>query len=457
MLNPSDWPNLFEEDFDFQFTNSKKDKKERDIQAETQRRMEQDLKQTNWELELDKIKQQFMNSTPFKTRLTTDRWDTYDGTLGRRELRQAKEKALSDLSNANFQKDTRDNLFRVEFDVYEFDPETVKVRLEDDNLVVEAKQQIQNGDSHRTKREFYRKVAVPSGANSERMICKLSNAGLLEVKIPAPPSYFEAFKDSKKNIGQTETDGPAETSPTYTSKTVFTPSTLGRSQGNTEYTTSTLGRTPSTTEYTTSTLGRRSTPSTTEYTTSTLGRTPKTREYTIGRIPITTDYASISSSPTRYTIRTKEYTPTKAEYVRSTSEYSPAPIGFTSSTRRSTPLTRGYTITTSEYSPLYTPSSTRFTPSTTSTKEYTAGITKKPSYSPTKYSTLPTRPRQRTNSSSSGRVYLGRSHTNTVDPKWRTRQHKISLSDSLDSEATLSSSPSDDLYGGHSSFSDFDL
>ena len=399
MLNPSEWPTFFGEDLQTDlFNDNKKDKKERDFQAETQKRMEQDMKQTNWELELEKIKQQFMNSTPFKTRLTSDGISTYDGTLGRREIRQAKEKALSDLSNANFQKDSRENLFKVEFDVYEFDPDTVKVRLEGDNLVVEAKQQAQNGNSHRTKREFYRKVAVPSGANSDRMICKLSTAGILEVKIPAPPSYLEAFKDSKKNTGQSMTDGSVESTPRYTSKTEFIPSSMGR--------------TPSTTEYT-----------------------------------------SISSSPKRYTIRTKEYTPTKTEYIRNTSEYSPVTTGYNSSTRRSTPLTRGYTISTTEYSP----STTRFTPSTIGTKEYTPGISKKGSYSPTKYSTLPSRQRQRSSSSNTGRVYLGRSHTNTVDPKWRTRQQKISLSDSLDSEATLSSSPSDDLYYGHSSFSDQDL
>ena len=403
MFSPSEWPTFFGEDLQTDlFNDNKKNTKERDFQAETQKRMEQDLKQTNWELELEKIKRQFMNSTPFKTRLTSDGISTYDGTLGRREIRQAKEKALSDLSNANFQKDSRDNLFKVEFDVYEFDPDTVKVRLEDDNLVVEAKQQTQNGNSQRTKREFYRKVAVPSGANSDRMICKLSDAGILEVKIPAPPSYLEAFKDSKRNNGQSMTDGSFENTPKYTSKTEFIPSTLGR--------------TPSTTEYT-----------------------------------------SISSSPKRYTIRTKEYIPTTTKYTRSTSEYSPVTTGYNSSTRRSTPLTRGYTINTTEYVPSYSPSTTRFIPSTIGTKEYTPGISKKVSYSPTKYSTLPSRPRQRSSSSNTGRVFLGRSHTNTVDPKWRTRQQKISLSDSLDSEATLSSSPSDDLYYGHSSFSDLDL
>ena len=404
MFSPSDWPTTFGDDLHTSaFSNSSnKDKTEVDLVVESKRRMEQNMKQTNWELEMEKIKQQFMNSTPFKTRLTSDRISTYDGNTGREELQQAKMKVLSDFSQANFHKDSRQNLFKVEFDVYEFDPETVKVRLEDDTLVVEAKQLTQEGDTHRFKREFYRRVVVPSEANSDRMICKLSAAGILQVKIPAPPSYSEAFKDSKNN---------SEQQAGYIHKT----------QDGTQYTTDCSPSTPTV------------------------------------NVPSTTKYTPISTSPKRVTIRTREYVP---EYTRSTSEHRPSTIEYTYSTKRS-PVTRGYSTSTTEYvpsAPLCVSSTTRYTPSTVS-KDYTPGISRKGTsftgYSPTKYSTLPSRPKQR--SSSSNRVYLGRSHANTIDSKWRTRQQKISLSDSLDSEATLSSSPSDDLYYGHSSFSDQDL
>ena len=401
MLSPSEWPTTFSEDLQpIVFNNRRKDNEDIGLGAETKKRMEQDMKQNNWELELEKIKQQFMNSTPFKTRLISDGINTYDGNMGRQELQQAKNKVLSDFSQANFHRDASENLFKVEFDVYEFDPETVKVRLEDDTLVVEAKQLTQEGDSHRSKREFYRRVVVPSGANSDRMICKLSAAGFLEVKIPAPPSYSEALKDTKKNVDLQKELKPSKPESTTQDTTDYTPST------------------------------------TTSY------------------APSTTEYTTISSSPRRHIIRTKEYVP---QYTRSSPEYRPSTIEYTYSTKRS-PMTRGYTSTT-EYVPnstSYVTSTTRFTPS----KEYTPGISRKSTsftgYSPTKYSTLPSRPKHRSSSSSS-RVYLGSSGSNTIDPKWRTRQQKISLSDSLDSEATLSSSPSDDLYYGHSSFSDLDL
>lgn len=398
MSSPWKWSSPFETEFNHTFND---DTGEVDLVAQTQRKMQQDMKRNNWEMELEKIRQQFMSSTPFKTNLTRDRINTYDGDIGRQELQEAKTKVLSDFSNANFKKDTTsDNLFKVEFDVFEFDPETVKVRLEDDTLVVEAKQVLVGDNSHTSKREFYRKVVLPSGANSDRMLCNLSAQGLLTVKIPAPPSYSEAFKDSKKSMENVDED----TSP---SKTEYHPGTM-------------------------------------EQTDTITGHTPVSREYT----------SAISSGPTRHVIRTKEYVPSK-RISRSYSEFTPSRL-YTPSSTTYEPSTIRYTTT--QYSPGrtgFTTTTKRFSPSTIS-KEYKPGISSKKStfteYSPTKYSTLPSRPRQK-----SGRVYLGRSQSNTIDPKWRSREHKMSFCDSVDSEATLSSSPSDDLYYGHSSFSDLDI
>ena len=587
MLRPSDWPPAFGDSFFHHgaFNDTKPDLDQEDVMAQIQKKREQDKKFNSWESELEKMKHQFMSSTPFKTRLTGD---FYDGDAGRKETKHAR----SDLSQATTRKGQKDNLFRIEFDVYEFDPETVKVTMEGDVLVVEAKQLSNEGSRHRYKREFNRRVHVPQGTNSDRLICKLSASGILTAEVPAPPSYSEAFKDCKdipqsptgsdydnalaQNTDEESIPEPVPSTPTFVSSTrvpVSTPrvsnfSTSAHTSENPRVTR--ISREDSTTSADPAPTFPRRTKIIREYETTSDGtsslprQTRIVREYTQNDahtpdFPQTSRIPDGTQSLPRHTKIIREYeqngeeckpsTPKRTEIIReykTTTEDNPvsrkATRGnaadsdhsyvvsprqtattheFESVSKKSTPSTPRHTEIIREYETVSSPRLTRitrhvvpstenfvkvsstprfkstissrdFTPTiiessrstrkhtpreytpTPSTKRYTLGTVRhSPSktyeyissttdsipnhgttymYAPTKYSTLPSKTRQKNN-----RIIVERSHSHAVDPKWRSgRQPRISLSDSVDSEATLSSSPSDDLYQGHSSFSDLD-
>lgn len=74
-------------------------------------------------------------------------------------------------------------VFRVRFDVSEFQPEEVNVKVQDNKLIVNARHEEKTAQTS-VSREYSRQVDIPSGVNQDTLNCVLSKDGILQVEGP---------------------------------------------------------------------------------------------------------------------------------------------------------------------------------------------------------------------------------------------------------------------------------
>uniref|UniRef100_A0A0B7ATA4 SHSP domain-containing protein n=1 Tax=Arion vulgaris TaxID=1028688 RepID=A0A0B7ATA4_9EUPU len=73
--------------------------------------------------------------------------------------------------------------FRVRFDVNEFKPEEIQVKVQDNKLIVNAKHEEKSAQTS-VSREYSRQVDIPGSVDQEKMQCVLSKDGILSVEAP---------------------------------------------------------------------------------------------------------------------------------------------------------------------------------------------------------------------------------------------------------------------------------
>ncbi|BFZ04957.1 hypothetical protein BsWGS_07996 [Bradybaena similaris] len=71
--------------------------------------------------------------------------------------------------------------FRVRFDVSEFQPEEIQVKVQENKLIVNARHEEKSAQTS-VSREYSRQVDIPSSVDQERMQCVLSKDGILSVE-----------------------------------------------------------------------------------------------------------------------------------------------------------------------------------------------------------------------------------------------------------------------------------
>lgn len=82
----------------------------------------------------------------------------------------------------------KSRVFRMSFDVNQYDPKEIQVRVEDRCLVVEAKHDDSKEGAKFTK-EFCRKIQLPADVEPEKLTSTLSTDGILSIQAPVPPTY----------------------------------------------------------------------------------------------------------------------------------------------------------------------------------------------------------------------------------------------------------------------------
>ncbi|KAK7098745.1 small heat shock protein p36-like [Littorina saxatilis] len=75
------------------------------------------------------------------------------------------------------------HMFRVRFDVSEFKPEEVNVKVQDNKLCVNARHEEKTAQTS-VSREYSRQVDIPSGVDQDALNCLLSKDGVLTVESP---------------------------------------------------------------------------------------------------------------------------------------------------------------------------------------------------------------------------------------------------------------------------------
>lgn len=84
--------------------------------------------------------------------------------------------------------ETKSRIFQISFDVKEYEPNEIVVKVHEDTLIVEAKhEKMQDGNKLAT--EFSRKIQIPKEVESEKLTSALSSDGILTISAPVPPKY----------------------------------------------------------------------------------------------------------------------------------------------------------------------------------------------------------------------------------------------------------------------------
>ncbi|BFZ15718.1 hypothetical protein BsWGS_18757 [Bradybaena similaris] len=73
--------------------------------------------------------------------------------------------------------------FRIRFDVCEFQPEEIQVKVQDNKLIVNARHEEKSAQTS-VSREYSRQVDIPCSVDQEKMQCILSKDGILSVEAP---------------------------------------------------------------------------------------------------------------------------------------------------------------------------------------------------------------------------------------------------------------------------------
>ncbi|PVD34023.1 hypothetical protein C0Q70_05285 [Pomacea canaliculata] len=128
-------------------------------------KMEQRRKQ--WDDEFERMRQEFFVLKPSE--------------------KQASTNSLANVSSLKtaFETDSSGRqMFRVRFDVSEFRPEEVQVKVQENKLIVNARHEEKTAQTS-VSREYSRQVDIPNNVNQDHMTCVLSKDGILTIEGPA--------------------------------------------------------------------------------------------------------------------------------------------------------------------------------------------------------------------------------------------------------------------------------
>ncbi|XP_076471346.1 small heat shock protein p36-like [Babylonia areolata] len=200
------------------------------VQKDSLNFQDRELKQWNnpqqqqWQDQFDKMRQDFFVLKPSEKQVpapptSSPHFPNMDSAV----------KAAFDVDSQGRQ------IFRVRFDVSEFKPEEVSVKVQDNKLIVNARHQEKTAQSS-VSREYSRQVDIPGGVDQDTLNCLLSKDGILTVEgpvmqpqllaretflpvqstpltpsspsaAPRPPPHFTTMGTPVKNPIVTEADG----------------------------------------------------------------------------------------------------------------------------------------------------------------------------------------------------------------------------------------------------------
>ncbi|KAL8563224.1 hypothetical protein ACOMHN_034748 [Nucella lapillus] len=97
-------------------------------------------------------------------------------------------------------KDDKGNpVFKVLFDVHDYRPEEVSVRMDSSKVMVSARHEAMQGGSS-VSREFSRQVNIPPNIDPLTLQCTMGPDGVLAVEAPLPAPSYSALKDSPASL-----------------------------------------------------------------------------------------------------------------------------------------------------------------------------------------------------------------------------------------------------------------
>ncbi|XP_076471001.1 uncharacterized protein LOC143300939 [Babylonia areolata] len=115
-------------------------------------------------------------------------------------------------------KDDKGNpVFKVLFDVHDYRPEEVSVKMDNNKVMVTARHEAQQGGSSVSK-EYSRQVTIPPNIDPLTLQCTMGPDGVLAVEAPIPAPSYTALKDTATTL-PIRTASPGSSAPSSSSST----------------------------------------------------------------------------------------------------------------------------------------------------------------------------------------------------------------------------------------------
>ncbi|XP_014780635.1 major egg antigen [Octopus bimaculoides] len=158
-----------------------------------------DRRRREWENEIENVRKGFFSLKPNgKFDNIASRLGDVDFGVGSSIASGIKPGVCGDFDDATgiIEKDANGRpVFKVRFDVRDFKPEEVNVKMDVDKMQVHAKHESKTGGSS-VSREYSRSVNIPKDIDPMNLQCTMSNDGILSIEAPLPLPEYAALNDS---------------------------------------------------------------------------------------------------------------------------------------------------------------------------------------------------------------------------------------------------------------------
>ncbi|KAK3598799.1 hypothetical protein CHS0354_020910 [Potamilus streckersoni] len=170
---------IFKDDLTFEERQSK-------VWSDMERDMERRRKE--WEDEIERMRKDFFTLRP----------DNDGGKLDSLSDRFSMAPNFPDEGRCVVEKDQAGQpVFRVRFNVQDYKPEEVSVKMDTDKIIVHAKHE-EKGGNKTVSREYSREVDIPRDVDPMSLQCTISADGVLSVEAPLPTPGYPTIKNGSR-------------------------------------------------------------------------------------------------------------------------------------------------------------------------------------------------------------------------------------------------------------------
>lgn len=164
-----------------------------------------DRRRREWEDEIEKMRREFFMLRPEgeeRSSLGAGGSALPLGLGGERLGARSRllETTSADDSRGMVVKDDKGNpVFKVLFDVHDYQPEEVSVKMDANKIMVSARHEATQGGSS-VSREYSREVKIPNELDPMTLQCTMGPDGILAVEAPLPVPKYAAVKDDSTSL-----------------------------------------------------------------------------------------------------------------------------------------------------------------------------------------------------------------------------------------------------------------
>lgn len=155
--------------------------------------MERDMemRRKEWESDIERMRGDFFNLRPCD--------DLDSGFDSFNDKFRFKDPGIDDAKSVIEKDQNGRPVFRARFNVKEYQPEEVNVKMDGDRIIVHASHQEKDGTKS-VSREFSREVNIPREVDPVNLQCTISSDGILSLEAPLPTPGYPQVMDNPRPV-----------------------------------------------------------------------------------------------------------------------------------------------------------------------------------------------------------------------------------------------------------------